>query len=113
LLLHLVQHLAYGYTEDTFLRGVEQASVVCRVLVMTVGGAAVGIGWWLLGSLRPRLRSVAAAVQEPGRPSRLRVSTLDAGLQIVAVGLGARSAGRAHPGRSAPRWAAGWLGAAG
>jgi len=89
LLLHLVQHLAYGYTKDTFLRGVQQASVVRRVLVMTVGGAAVGIGWWLLSSLRPGLRLVAAAVQEPGRPARPPVNALDAGLQSVAVGLGA------------------------
>ncbi len=107
LLLHLVQHLAYGHTEDTFLRGVEQASVVRRVLVMTVGGAAVGIGWWLLGSLRPRQRSVAA-MEEPGRPARLRVSTLDAGLQIVAVGLGA-SLGREGAPRQVGAALGSWL----
>jgi len=108
LLLHLVQHLAYGHTEDTFLRGVEQASVVRRVLVITVGGGAVGIGWWLLGSLRLRQRSVAAAVQEPGRPARLPVSTLDAGLQIVAVGLGA-SLGREGAPRQVGAALGSWL----
>jgi len=107
LLLHLVQHLAYGHTEDTFLRGVQQASVVRRVLVMTVGGAAVGIGWWLLGSLRPRQPS-AAAGQEPGRPARLPVSTLDAGLQIVAVGLGA-SLGREGAPRQVGAALGSWL----
>ncbi len=108
LLLHLVQHLAYGHTEDTFLRGVEQASVVRRVLVMTVGGAAVGIGWWLLGSLRPRQPSVADGVQEPGRLARLPVSTLDAGLQIVAVGLGA-SLGREGAPRQVGAALGSWL----
>jgi len=60
LLLHLVQHLAYGHTEDTFLRGVEQASVVRRVLVMTVGerrSVAAGGCWAACVPGSPRLRT--------------------------------------------------------
>ncbi len=44
LLLHLVQHLAFGYTEDTFLTGVEHASPARRVSVMGMGGLLVGRG---------------------------------------------------------------------
>jgi len=40
LLLHLVQHLAFGYTEDTFLTGVERASPARRVSVMALGACS-------------------------------------------------------------------------
>ncbi len=43
-----MQHLAFGYTEDTFLTGVERASTARRVSVMGIGGLLVGLGWWAL-----------------------------------------------------------------
>ena len=46
LILHGVQHLAFGYTETAFLQGVEHASSARRVLAMALGGAIVGVGWW-------------------------------------------------------------------
>src|SRR6478609_10325818 len=37
-LLHAVQHAAFGYTEEAFLTGVEQASAARRVTAMAIGG---------------------------------------------------------------------------
>ena len=47
-LLHLVQHVAFGYTEDTFLRGVELASPARRLAVLPFAGLVAGVGWWML-----------------------------------------------------------------
>ena len=44
--LHLVQHVSFGYTENTFLYGVEHASSLRRVLALSIGGLIVGLGWW-------------------------------------------------------------------
>lgn len=93
LLLHGVQHLAFGYTENTFLQGVEQASHLRRVLAVGLGGALVGVGWWVHRRLLQRRASgpsisVTRAVAD--REPRLAVvaTTTDALLQIVAVGAG-------------------------
>ncbi|MGI8415511.1 MAG: chloride channel protein, partial [Nakamurella sp.] len=42
LLLHLVQHLAYGYSEDSFLFGAERAAPSRRLLAMAAGGLLIG-----------------------------------------------------------------------
>jgi branched-subunit amino acid ABC-type transport system permease component len=47
LLLDLVQHLAFGYTENTFLAGVKREGGLRRVLALTAGGLLVGTAWWL------------------------------------------------------------------
>jgi H+/Cl- antiporter ClcA len=43
-LLHAIQHAAWGYTEGTFLRGVERASSLHRVRVLALGGVVAGVG---------------------------------------------------------------------
>src|SRR5262245_52952386 len=54
LLLHLVQHLAYGYGlhdvigRESFFSGVSAAAPLRRVAVMFVCGWIAGIGWFLL-----------------------------------------------------------------
>jgi H+/Cl- antiporter ClcA len=101
LLLHAVQHLAYGYSGEAFVVGSRQAPGLRRLLAMTVGGAVVGLGW---AALRRRVRtevSVTAAVADPPRPLPLGPAVADAVLQITAVGAGA-SLGR----EGAPRQAA-------
>ncbi|MGN6162592.1 MAG: hypothetical protein ACTHOG_12940, partial [Marmoricola sp.] len=45
-ILHGIQHLAFGYTEDTFLIGVEKASHARRVLALAIGGLIAGLAWW-------------------------------------------------------------------
>jgi H+/Cl- antiporter ClcA len=63
LLLHLVQHLAFGYTEETFLTGVQRATAARRVLALAVGGVIVGVGWW---ALRRWARPVSLGRAGPG-----------------------------------------------
>ena len=107
LLLHGVQHAAFGYTENTFLVGVEQASPVRRVLVLLVAGAIVGAGWWLLRT-RARVVTVTDAVDDPTRAFPVFSTTVDAGLQILAVGMGA-SLGREGAPRQVSAAIGGWL----
>ncbi len=89
LVLHLVQHVAFGYTEDSFLTGVAEASGIRRVLAMTVGGAVVGIGWWALRAGRDPLPTVEAAAGDRSVRLPVLAGTADAVLQVVAVGSGA------------------------
>ena len=104
LLLHLVQHLAFGYTESTFLVGVRHASGLRRVLAMSLGGAIVGFGWWLQRRHIPADVTVGHALANPERAVPVPQTIVDCALQIIAVGFGA-SLGR----EGAPRQ----LGAAG
>ncbi|MGZ4551247.1 MAG: chloride channel protein [Blastococcus sp.] len=89
LFLHVVQHLAYGYSDEAFLVGSMHAPPARRVLAMTVGGAVVGLGWWALRRLSPTVPSVTAALAHPGRHLRMVPTWADALLQITAVGAGA------------------------
>ncbi|MGN6606580.1 MAG: chloride channel protein [Jatrophihabitans sp.] len=89
LLLHAVQHVAFGYTEATFLTGVERAPAWRRVVAVAAGGALAGAGWWLY---RRRTRENVSVTHALGlRDPRLAAgaTTSDAVLQIVAVGAGA------------------------
>lgn len=88
--LHAVQHLSFGYTEDTFLVGVEHASSLRRVIALLVGGIVVGLGWWLQRRWFRRENVSVTHALTLDRP-RLPVlaTTTDALLQIVAVGAGA------------------------
>lgn len=107
LLLHLVQHLAFGYTEASFLTGVERASATRRVLAMTLGGILVGLGWWALRWRRDTV-SVRAALAAPTPRLPLPTTLLDSALQIVAVGFGA-SLGREGAPRQLGGAAGAWL----
>ena len=89
LFLHAVQHLAYGYSNEAFLVGSMHAPPARRVLAMTVGGAVVGLGWWVLRRLSPTVPSVTAALASPGRHLRMIPTWADALLQLTAVGAGA------------------------
>ncbi|MCD2194006.1 chloride channel protein [Actinomycetospora endophytica] len=109
LLLYLVQHTAFGYTEATFLIGVERAPWWRRLLVLFLAGLIAGLGWWLLrGPVSRRLgraSGVSASVWSPDGRMRLRRTALDGVLQIVIVGMGA-SLGR----EGAPREVAAAIG---
>ena len=106
LLLHLVQHFAFGYTENTFLIGVERASGVRRILVMAGAGFVAGTGWWALRRYAARVPRVHDAIGDERVRLPLLPVTLDAALQIVVVALGA-SLGR----EGAPRQLGAALGA--
>lgn len=113
--LHGVQHLAFGYTEDTFLVGVEKASHVRRVLALAIGGLLTGLAWWAFrrraGAGIDDAISVRDAVRA-GRRMPLLSTVVDALIQIFAVGVGGslgregapRQAGAALAGEIAERF---------
>ncbi|MDG4860775.1 chloride channel protein, partial [Streptomyces sp. T-3] len=88
LLLHGVQHVAYGYVRGPFLAGVEAASPVRRVVVMGGAGVLAGAGWWALYRFGRPLVSIAAAVRSQGNRMPPLTTLCHALLQIVTVGLG-------------------------
>jgi H+/Cl- antiporter ClcA len=96
LLLHRIQHVAYGYdfgaivTPESFLQGVTAASPIRRVLVLTLCGAVAGLGWWAVYRFGRPLVSVKQAVgkAEPGPRMPALTTVAHALLQIVTVALG-------------------------
>lgn len=114
LTLHLVQHLAYGYSLDaiigaeTFLQGVSHASPLRRVLVLTGCGLLAGVGWWALYRWGRPLVAIRNAVDKPDQPMPLPETTVHALLQVVTVGLGS-PLGREVAPREIGAALAGWL----
>jgi H+/Cl- antiporter ClcA len=103
LMLRFVEHLTYHYTFGSLLEGVTGSSPVRRALGPMVGGALVGLGWWILRS-RTDVPPVSEAIARRER-IRLLPFGVDAALQVVLVGSGA-SLGR----EGAPRQFAAALG---
>ena len=93
LLLHLVQHIAYGHGPHTivgrisFLQEVTAASDLRRFLALCSCGAVAGIGWWLLYRFGTPLVSIRQAIQKSDRMPFWATLT-HAILQVVTVGLG-------------------------
>ena len=114
MLLHLIQHLAYGYSptaiisEESFLQGVSAAPGLRRVLVLVVCGAVAGVGWWALYRWGRPLIGIrkAVAADDPRMPPLATVS--HSVLQIVTVGLGS-PLGREVAPREIGALVAGWL----
>ncbi|HEE9787141.1 TPA: chloride channel protein [Enterobacter soli] len=94
LLLHEIQHLAYGYSRDsltgpqTFLQGVTDASARRRFFVILSAGIVAGCGWWLLGRYGKKRVSISAAVKDPGKPMPGITTLIHALLQIITVAMG-------------------------
>ncbi len=108
LILHLVQHFAFGYTEETFLIGVERASGSRRVLSMAVAGLVAGLGWYALRRGRPPVPRIPDAVKDGRVKLPIPQLTIDAVLQVVVVGLGA-SLGREGAPRQFGAAAGAWI----
>lgn len=106
LLLHFVEHLAYGYSSGTFLDGVAAASPGRRVVALAIAGVLGALGWWALRRWGRPVVSVEASVAGERMPKR--VTLANAALQIVVVGLGA-SIGRELAPRELGAMLAGWL----
>ena len=109
-LLHATQHLAFGYTEQTFLVGVQRAGPARRVVAMGIGGLVVGGGWWALRRWMTPLRPMEEVLADHRTRIPLAASTADAALQIIAVGFGA-SLGREGAPRQVGAALASWLAA--
>ena len=106
LALRGIEHLAYGYSAGTFLDGVSHAPPWQRVAVLTVAGVIGGVGWWALRRWGTRVVSVEQSVS--GRRMPPLSTIINAGLQVVIVGLGA-SIGREVAPRELGAAIAGWL----
>lgn len=94
LLLHAIQHLAFGYSMDevvgteSFLQGVTDASAQRRFAVIVGAGLVAGCGWWLLARFgKPRV-SISAVVKDPGKTMPFFTTLIHALLQIITVALG-------------------------
>lgn len=113
LLLHFVQHLAYGYSlhaiisRESFLQGVTASSPVRRIVALCSCGAIAGIGWWTLYRFGTPLVSIRKAIEENG-PKMPFLATIAHGLlQIVTVGLGSplgREVAPREVGAALARW---------
>ncbi|MHB8274888.1 MAG: chloride channel protein [Dermatophilaceae bacterium] len=88
LLLRSVQVLSFGYAEESFLQGVEQASAARRVVVLTLAGLLVGLGGWGLTRAFRSTSGISEALWLPGRRMRFVPTALDCVLQIVTVAMG-------------------------
>ncbi len=94
LLLHGIQHLAYGFSLDrlvggeSFLDGVQQAAPDRRLMVLAACGAVAGLGWWAVRRFGRALVSVPDAVADPTRSMPAGATLGHVLLQIVTVALG-------------------------
>ncbi len=93
MLLHLIQHLAYGYSlhaiisQQSFLRGVTEAAPGRRLGAMALCGLVAGLGWWAVYARGRPLVSIRQAVTSQDAAMPL-VTIAHALLQIITVGLG-------------------------
>ncbi|MDO5640837.1 MAG: chloride channel protein [Paracoccus sp. (in: a-proteobacteria)] len=114
LLLHLVQHLAFGYGlsdlfgGESFLDGVRQTPPLRRLVVLILCGAVAGGGWWLVYRAGRPLVSVKRAVADPSVPMPPGATLAHVLLQIVTVGMGS-PLGREVAPREMGAMIAGWL----
>lgn len=83
------EHLAFGYTELSFLQGVEQASPLRRVIVLASAGLLGGTIWWALRRWMRPSQGVSEAVWSPHGRMRIVPTLLDGLVQIVVVSMGA------------------------
>ncbi|MFC5503523.1 chloride channel protein [Lysinimonas soli] len=106
LVLHAVEHLAYGYSSGTFLDGVLASSPQRRLIALCVAGVLGALGWWALRRWGRPVVSVERGVDGARMPAL--TTALNATLQIVVVGLGA-SVGREVAPRELGALVGGWL----
>jgi H+/Cl- antiporter ClcA len=111
MLLHEIQHLAYGYSQNqlispqTFLEGVTDASAQRRFIVLVAAGIVAGGGWWLLARYGQKRISISTAVNNPDKPMPPLTTLVHILLQIITVAMGSplgrevapREAGRSLP----------------
>lgn len=114
LLLHGIQHIAYGYSLDhlvggpSFFAGVSAASPLRRVAVLAICGLVAGFGWYALYRFAAPLVSIKKAIGSNDPKLPIVATTLHALLQIVTVALGS-PLGREVAPREIGSTFAGWL----
>jgi CIC family chloride channel protein len=94
-LLHLLEHLAFGYNHGTLLDGLLVAPPWRRVSALVAAGVFGGTGWWALRRFAAPVVSVSKAVGGARMPAATILANV--GLQIGIVGLGASIGREAAP----------------
>lgn len=93
LLLHYLQHIAYGYSplhiisNETFLEGVRSSSPERRITILFLCGLIAGMGWWALYRFGKPLVSIALAIKS-GKSMPILSTFIHAFLQIITIALG-------------------------
>lgn len=108
MLLHAVQHLAYGYGalgHETFLQGASAAPPWRRVAALMAAGLVAGLGWWALYRYGRQLVSVRAAAGADAPDMPVRSTLAHVLLQIVTVGLGSPLGREVAPREAGALWA--------
>jgi H+/Cl- antiporter ClcA len=112
--LHLTQHLAYGYGlgeamhQQSFLQGVMEAPPLRRLIALSVCGAVAAVGWWALGRFGETVIGVPGAIRGDGARMPPASTIADAILQLVTVGLGSPLGREVAPRQVGAVWAQ-WL----
>ena len=118
LMLHAIQHVAFGYSMDalvgneSFLQGVTSANTVRRTGVILFAGLVAGFGWWALTRYGEKRVAIKAAVENTQKPMPLITTIIHILLQIATVAMGSplgrevapREAGALGAGIIARRW---------
>ncbi|OII10710.1 chloride channel protein [Curtobacterium sp. MCBA15_009] len=102
LALQLIQFVAFGYGFGGHLEAADAPSGLNRFLALTAAGVLTGVAWWALRRWGRTIVPVTAAVDGGRMPALATLA--NAGVQILAVGLGA-SIGK----EVAPREVGAWL----
>ena len=116
LLLHYLQHIAYGFSptqiisNETFLEGVRASSAERRIMVLTICGLIAGIGWWGVYRYGSPLVSIDAAVKSKKPQMPIPTTIAHILLQIITIALGS-PLGREVAPRELGTLVAGWLSA--
>ena len=114
LLLHVIQHGAYGYSihrllsTQSFLQGVSASTPERRVAVLFICGLVGGLGWWAMYRFAKPAVGVSKALQSTDPRMPIITTMVNALLQIVTVGLGS-PLGREGAPREIGAMFAGWL----
>lgn len=114
LLLHFIQHVAYGYSMHTlmstqsFLQGVIASSPLRRVAVLLICGGVAGLGWWVVCRFGKPLISINEALKSDDPRTPVATTLANALLQIVTVALGSPLGREGAPREVGATWA-GWL----
>ncbi|HME47610.1 chloride channel protein [Mycobacterium sp.] len=86
-LVRVIEHVTYGYSEGPLLVGVLYTPVERRIAGPAIGCALAGLGWWLLRQ-RATVPGLGESIRRD-RPFDHRPMAVDALLQVLAVGSGA------------------------
>jgi H+/Cl- antiporter ClcA len=114
LLLHAIQHLAFGYSpgaiisNESFLEGVSAASPARKIAVLGLCGLVAGTGWWAVYRFGRPLVSISKAVRAEDPRMPVGSTLAHALLQIITVALGS-PLGREVAPREVGAVFAGWL----